>query len=284
MFNQGYGGYSLSDIAAVTNASGGNNDGLWGGDGAWWIIILFLFCFNGWGGNGFGGNGGSTTREEIAYGFDINGLENSVRGIQQGLCDGFYAMNTGMLNGFSGLGSQIASGFAGVNNAVCELGYQNAQLFNGLENTVQSGNNATQVALMQGFNGVQAGQTALGTQLAQCCCDLRAGLGDIKYQMATDTCAVNTHISNATRDLIDNENANFRAISDRLTAMEISAKDDKIAKLTADNQSLKLAASQAAQNNYLVSQLKEPCPIPAYFVPNPNCCYQPTFYNGCGCN
>jgi hypothetical protein len=118
MFNNSN-GYSLADIAAAT---GGNNrnDGMWD-NGAWWIIILFLFCFNGgmWG-NGFGrgmGAGspayqGTTTREEIAYGFDMNGLENGVRGVQQGLCDGFYAMNTGMLNSF-----------AGVNNAVCSLGY-----------------------------------------------------------------------------------------------------------------------------------------------------------------
>lgn len=126
MFNNSN-GYSLADIAAAT---GGNNrnDGMWD-NGAWWIIILFLFCFNGgmWGngfGRGMGGQGagspafqGTTTREEIAYGFDMNGLQSSVRGVQQGLCDGLYAMNTGMLNSF-----------AGVNNAVCSLGYQTAQL------------------------------------------------------------------------------------------------------------------------------------------------------------
>ena len=95
MFAQS-GGYSLSDIAAV---NGNNNRGGFGDD-YWWIILLFLFGFgnNGWG----NGNGnGATTREEIAYGFDMNGLENGIRGIQQGLCDGFYAMNTGMLTGFA---------------------------------------------------------------------------------------------------------------------------------------------------------------------------------------
>lgn len=123
MFNNSN-GYSLADIAAATG-SNNRNDGMWD-NGAWWIIILFLFCFNGgmWG-NGFGrgmGAGspayqGTTTREEIAYGFDMNGLQNSIRGVQQGLCDGFYAMNTGMLNNF-----------AGVNNAVCSLGYQTVNL------------------------------------------------------------------------------------------------------------------------------------------------------------
>lgn len=50
--------------------------------------------------------------------------------------------------------------------------------------------------------------------------------------------------------------------------MQTQALQDKIASLTADNQSLKFAASQAAQNNYLVSTLNPP-PIPAYQVPNP---------------
>lgn len=83
MFNNSN-GYSLADIAAATG-SNNRNDGMWD-NGAWWIIILFLFCFNGgmWGngfGRGIGGQGagspafqGTTTREEIAYGFDMNDL------------------------------------------------------------------------------------------------------------------------------------------------------------------------------------------------------------------
>ena len=67
MFN-GESGYSLSDIAAV---SGKNNENMWNDGGAWWIIILFLFCFAGWGGNGWGSNNGSTTREDITYGVDM---------------------------------------------------------------------------------------------------------------------------------------------------------------------------------------------------------------------
>jgi hypothetical protein len=81
MFNHSMAGYSLSDIAAVTGNNGGRNSNGWGDD-AWWIILLFLFA-GGWGnGNGFGGNGGGTVREEVSYGFDMNGLENGVRGIQ----------------------------------------------------------------------------------------------------------------------------------------------------------------------------------------------------------
>jgi hypothetical protein len=84
-------GYNLSDIAAVTR--GGGNDGMWGGDGAWWIILLFLFA-GGWGnGNGWGGGGGGT-RDAVSYGFDINGLENGIRGLEHGLCDGFLILHT----------------------------------------------------------------------------------------------------------------------------------------------------------------------------------------------
>ena len=122
MFNNNAGGYSLSDIAAVTDANGGRNNG-WFGDSSWWIIILFLFCFNGWGFGGFGGGAGgayqpTTTREEIAYGFDMNNLENGVRSIQNGICDGFYSMNTSLLTGFNSLQNSQNQGFAGLNTVI----------------------------------------------------------------------------------------------------------------------------------------------------------------------
>ena len=72
------GGYSLSDIAAAT---GNDRDGFGNNNGAWWIIILFLFIFCGWGNNGFGNRNGTTTREEVTYGFDMNNLENKISSI-----------------------------------------------------------------------------------------------------------------------------------------------------------------------------------------------------------
>lgn len=153
MFNNS-GGYSLADIAAATgggrNGGGeGYGDG-WGG-GAWWIIVLFLFVFCGWGNNGWGNgrNGGgadtpafqgAVTRADLCSEFAFNNLDRAVTGINQGLCDGFYAMN-----------SSLMSGFNGVDNAICSLG-----------NAMQGGFNATQVAMMQGNNALQA-------QLADCC-------------------------------------------------------------------------------------------------------------------
>lgn len=256
MFNQN-GGYSLADIAAAT---GSRNDGGFGfGSDGWWIILLFLFA--GWGnGNGFGGNGGGSVREEVAYGFDMNGLENGVRGIQQGLCDGFYAMNTGMLNGFSGVQSTLCQGFAGVNDAITQGTIADMQSAFGLQNAINGSTTA-----------ITAQLTGMAADNAACCCAtqtaIREGFSDLNYNLATQACDTRHAIADSTRDIIDSNNAGVRSILDFLT-------QDKIASLTAENQALKFAASQSAQNAYLVSELTPKCPVPAYVVPNPNCCYE----------
>ena len=244
MFNTN-GGYSLSDIAAVSG-NNGRNGGAFGDDWAW--IIILLLCGWGNGGFGYGGNGQGTIREEISYGFDMNGIENGIRGIQQGLCDGFYAMNTGMLNGFNGIQSTLCQGFSGVNDAITQSTIADMQSDFALQTAI---NNATV--------GLTAQLTNMAADNAACCCDLRTAI-------ATQGCDTRRAIADSTRDIIDSNNAGVRSILDFLT-------QDKIATLTAENQSLKFAASQAAQNNYLVAALREPCPIPAYVVPNPNCCY-----------
>lgn len=114
--------------------------------------------------------------------------------------------------------------------------------------------------------------TAMQMQAQQCCCDQRADMAQLRYDMATQGCDTRNTIQTATRDIIDNANSNSRAILDFLT-------QSKLQDLQSENQGLKLAASQAAQNSYLVSQLR-PSPIPAYTVQNPYCCNQ---FAGCGC-
>lgn len=282
MFNSNE-GYSLADIAAAT---GGRNDGYgegFMGNGAWWIIIMFLFVFCGWGNGGFGGFGGNgtglqgaLTRADLCQDMNFGQMENGIRGIQQGLCDGFYAQNTNLLNGFAGVQNSLTNGFAGVDNAICTLGYQNQTGINsvnvaGMQNTnaLQQSINANTVAGMQNTNAIQS-------QLAQCCCDNRAGQKDIEYRMATDTCAIQNTVQNTTRDIIDNNNANARSILDFLV-------QDKISTLESENQSLRLAASQSAQNTYLVNQLR-PCPIPAYVTCNPWASNYGVGYNSCGCS
>ena len=258
---------SLADIAAVTG-NNRNSDGFMDGNG-WWVLIILFALFGGWGnGNGWGGNSGGGgvppyVSSEIQRGFDTSNIIDKLDGINYGLCDGFYAQNTNMLNGFASVQNAMCQGFNGLNTAIMQG-----------TNTIQQDINAVNIANMQNANALQR-------QLADCCCENRAAIAQVRYDMATDTCAIQNTIQNTTRDLLDNQNANTRAILDFLTT-------DKIATLQAENQNLKLAASQAAQNNYLIDQLK-PCPVPAYITCNP---YTSAYgfgnnysgYNNCGCN
>lgn len=250
---------SPADIAAV---SGNNrNNGGWMDNGWLWIIVLFLFC--GFGGNMFGGRGASGAADNYVLASDFatiqrqidsaaSTLERKADITQSGLCDGFYAMNTTLLNGFSGVNQNMNNGFMNAELARCNQ----------------------QAALMQQLNNMQM-------QQANCCCETREAIQGVNYNLATQACDTRNTIQNATRDIVDNQNCNARAILDVLTAQRIEAKDAKIAEQNQQIFAAQLAASQAAQNAYLVNQLK-PCPIPAYLVQNPSCCYG-TATTACGC-
>ena len=248
-------GYNLSDIAAVTR--NGNGDGMFG-DNGWWIILLFLFAGwgRGFGGGMFGGEGGvgvpCATQADVRAAVDQQTLISKLDQQTYGLADSTYALN-----------NAITTGFHGVDTAICTLGYN-----------------------------IQNGVNGLSHQIADCCCEngraMERGFADLGYALATQTNSIQQAMCTNTRDIIDSTNAGTRAILDFLT-------QDKIATLTAENQSLKFAASQANQNAFitanqeaqtaeLIRRLATPCPVPAYVVPNPNCCY--TGYavtNGCGC-
>lgn len=207
----------------VTPANGSGNGFGFGGDGAWFLIILFLFAFCGWGGNGWGNNAGNSGGVVDGYvlASDFSNIERKMDLINGGLCDGFYAVNNTLLTGFG--------------NA--ELSRANQQ-----------------AALMQQLGAMQM-------QAANCCCENRAAIAQVRYDMATQACDTRNTVQNATRDIVENQNANSRAILDFLT-------NSKMRDLESANQELRLAASQAAQNNYLISQLR-PTPIPAYASCNP---------------
>ena len=230
---------SLSDgmptmTMPVAPANNGGGFGF-GGDGAWWLIVLFLFVFCGWGGNGWGNNAGNSGGVVDGYVLtsDFANIERKIDSVNQGLCDGFY-QQAQLVNGTN---MAMANGFA-----QAELSRSNQQ-----------------AALMQQLNAMQM-------QAQQCCCDQRADTAQVRYDMAQQGCETRNQMQISTRDIIDNANANSRAILDFLT-------QSKLSDLQAENQGLKLAASQAAQNSYLVSQLR-PSPIPAYTVQNPYCCNQ----------
>ena len=252
---------SLSDgmptmTMPVTPANTGNGGGFgWGGESIWMIVLFLIFAIFGWGGNGWGGNGNSGAADNYVLASDFATIQRQIDSAastlerkgditQQGLCDGFYAVNTTLLNGFAGVNQNMSNGFQTAELSRCNQ----------------------QAALMQQLNAMQM-------QAQQCCCDQRADTAQVRYDMAQQGCETRNAIQTATRDIIDNANCNSRAILDFLT-------QSKLQDLQTANQELRLQASQAAQNNYLISQLR-PTPIPAYQSCNP---WAGGSYNGCaGC-
>lgn len=102
--------------------------------------------------------------------------------------------------------------------------------------------------------------------------------------MAQNTCALQNTMNMNTRDIIESNNANYRALHDEIVANRIEDKNAQIQAQQNEINALRLSASQERQNSFLISQLK-PCPDPAYIVPNPNCCYDYSVTrNTCGCN
>lgn len=239
---------------APANTSNGNGFG-WGGDGAWWIVLFLIFAaFGGWG-NGFGfGGGGNGVMDGYVLTSDFANIERKIDAVNNGICDGFYAMNTGMLNGFAGVTQAVTSGFSAAELARCNQ----------------------QAALMQQLNAMQM-------QAAECCCNTQRSIEGVRYDMAAQACDTRNTVQNATRDIIDAMNSGFRGIDQRLTAQEIAAKDAKIAEQNQQLFAAQLAASQAAQNDTLKSYVSgqfayyNPRPVPSFSVPAP---YQ---YTGCGC-
>lgn len=254
MFNN-ENGYSLADIAAATGNGAYGNDGFFGGSG-WWIILLFLFAWGGWGNGGWGNNGGNSAAPLI-YGLD-NMTSNA---------DRFYDLNTSLLTGFGNVTSAIASGTSAIQSDLCNMGMQNLQNTNSITQAI----NADTIANMQNTFGLsqQLSNMQSAQQLANCQTDqaIASSFAQLNYNLATEACADRAAITTGARDIIDNANNNTRQILDFLV-------QDRITALTNENQALKGQISQSEQNAYLISQLK-PCPGPAYIVPNPN---------GCGCN
>lgn len=260
---------SVADIAAIGDGNRNSNNDGWGGNNGWWVIIL-LFALFGWGRGGFGGYGdnagngngcccSAATVGDIQRGFDNQGVMNKLNGLEQGICS---------------LGYDQLNQMNGINNVVQQTGW-------GLQQSIQN----MGVAQMQDTN-------ALSRQLADCCCENRTGQMQIMNQMGTDTCAVTTAINQAAQNIIQNDNANYRQLHDEMFAIQMQAKDEKIAEQASLIQSLNLAASQANQNTALMSKMDEmvntlrPCPTPAYITCNPwasnapygSCCNN----NGCG--
>lgn len=261
-----------ADIRACTCGNDGyNNGGMFGNDWAW-IIILLLFGYGGRGFGGFGGgNGGCyapcATQADVRAAVDQQTLISKIDQQTYGLADSFTALNNTLNNNFRG-----------IDNAICTLGYQN-----------------------------QAGVNALSAQLAQCCCDTKGAIKDVNTgiertgwnlsKQISDCCCDVEKMNTQNRFDAQAYNCNTLQAIDKLGDRIIDyMSNEKVQALRDENQALRLAASQSAQNAFitanqeaqtaeLIRKLGRDCPVPAYVVPNPNCCYQynVTPANNCGC-
>ena len=226
------------------SSNGGFGSGMFGGDWAWWIVILLIFGWGGNGGFGRGGYGGGAANDYVLVS-DFAQIERKLDTLSAGICDSTFALNNTIVNGFNN-----------TNNALLTQGYETRNAISGLS-----------------------------SQLAGCCCDIEKSILENRYIDAQHFAGLSNTICGATRDIIDNANANYRAIHDELIANKIEAKNERIAEQQATITALQLKASQEAQNNYLLSELK-PCPRPAYITCNPYQSYPfyaPVSACGCGC-
>lgn len=271
-------------VAPMMGNYGGGNGGFgWGGDGAWWLLVLFLFAANGngfgWGGNGMNGAApyimNNTTNNDVQRGFDQQAVMSSLGDITGAVTSGFAGVNQSLCSGFAGVNATINSGF----------------------NAAEASNNARQIANMQSLFGIQS-------QLAQCCCDNRLATANLNSTILAENCADRAAVSDGIRDILQNQTANTQAlinttnqavqgVYDKLCQLELDAKNDKIADLQAQLSQARFDASQVAQTQRLLldnqaqtsalEQYLNPAAIPAYIVQNPNCCAQNYNY-GCGCS
>ena len=268
----------------------GNNNGCFGdfgGNGSFWILLLFILLGgNGWG-NGFGGgfDGGLypwlNNSQNINGGFRDQMLNTSINGIQNSITSGFGDVQTAICGGFAG----VNAGIAAAQNGITQQMYAN-QIAD-LERSF-----AAQTANTQGMNALQS-------QLASCCCDNRAATADLKYTVATENCADRSAAYQNTRDIIDSQTRGTQAILDKLCQLEldgvkqqVDAKNDRILDLQNQLNQAVFRESQASQNalfaqgmnnevDALYNRLKN-CPVgttPVYGN-------QPIFTcnnGGCGC-
>lgn len=257
---------SPADIRACTCGNDGyGNDGMFGGNGAWWIIILLLFGYGRNGFNGFGSGVGApcATQADLSAGFANSTILSSLDDIKLGQANAINYNN----QGFAGLNTAILQGFHGVDNAICNLGYQGAQHASNLSSQLASCCCDIERAIDGNTTSGVMNTNTLSRQLSDCCCDLEK----MNMQNRYDSQAANCNTLQAIDKLGDR-------IIDYMAAEKTQALRD-------ENFALRLQASQAAQNQYLVNQIK-PCPVPAYITCNPYTASYGIGYNSgnnCGC-
>ena len=237
-----------ADVMALTNR---NNDGMFGGSGAWWIIILFLFAFVGWGGNGWGGNGNSGAADNYVLASDFATVQRMI----------------------SDATNSLERKLDYAQNGICNLGYTQAQLINGVQMGQMQQGYETRIAV----NGVER-------QLSDCCCGIKQEIAGVNNGLGR---AIERGFCDTNYNMQAQHNATMIAIDKVGDRVIDYLNNTRMQDLQAENQALKLAASQAVQNNTIKGYMAEqfayynPRPVPAYQVQNPNCCCGNGY--GCGC-
>lgn len=258
---------SLADIAAVTR---NNNDGDgWGGNGAWWVLIILFALFGGWGNNGYGnGNNGNCcqnaydTQAVVQRGFDNQAVINKLNGIENGICS---------------LGYDQLAQMNGINSTIMQTGF-----------SLQQGLNTVDVNAMRNTFGLQQDLNSLSRQLSDCCCENRAAIAQVRYDMATDTCAIRNEVHQTGDAIIQNQNQGFQMLNNTIKDGFCSL---EMREMQRENQALRdrlntcdRNSALADQATYLLNNLN-PQARPAYIVQNPNCCtpVPVQVQSSCGC-
>lgn len=231
------GGLSAADVAAVTGNNGGFGFG--NSDGAWWLLILFLFAFGGWNNNGFGAGNCGAINADVQRGFD----------------------QTAVMSGINGINNALVGGFADASIAQCNQSMNFLTSLNGMQNQLN--------------NSIMSNEMAR----QQCCCDTKQAIADIKYTVATENCADRTALNNGLRDVIASINSGIQSINDKLCQQELDAERRENQNLRTQLNLANLAASQNNQTSQILAdnaaqtaalrQIISPSPVPAYNVAPP---------------
>ena len=255
-------GFATGYAVGRDSTNGGYGNSMFGND-AWWIIILLLF---GYGRNGFGGFGGSYgggAADNYVLATDFATIERKLDSVNSGICDSTYALN-----------NTINANFRTLDNAISTIGYQALENTNAIQSQLASGFCGVQGAIKDVAYGNERNSWTISKQISDCCCDLEK----MNLQNRFDAQAYNSNTLTAIDKLGDR-------IIDYMS-------NEKVQALRDENFALRLSASQAKQNEYLISRLGDKCPEPAYIVQPPqqvtfptNCCGQVNYAgynNGCG--
>lgn len=179
------------------------NNGVFGGEGGWFIWVIFLFFLMGWGGNGWGNGNRPGLANEINNDYGRSLLMEAIGGNR---------------NAISNLATQLSCSEGQIQSAIAALSTQ-----------MQNVGNQVGMSGMQVINAIQQGNMQIAQQIAQCCCDNKMaicqqtntlqtainnvatgqerGFSSIAYETQRQTCELNSAIKNSTQLIIDGQRA-----------------------------------------------------------------------------